>query len=288
MLHKGSKGGYGNIEMYTEMKTSEESFVLRPRKDPIIFTVEDKLYKYKHVVMKLRMTGPYNYTVASIKANYHSEFLDLAYATFTLVGNEYFHVIPKKDPGEEQRYPGSLYYFMIQVPVTDSDKARLIRDPDTKYYVEKPHNATLPPNALNIPMKREGAVKCHCYVDAPYTVRIYAYTQFKTFVSQLNDYPSTSMIPATYVLLVNIIAIFYCYWAYFQDIVEEDCAQIHVVKDMYKPQSPEQYLVCICTGVLPGSGTNKRVSFLLVGETGSLQTITPEGKFCFSVGGYNY
>ncbi|GFO32540.1 hypothetical protein PoB_005904500 [Plakobranchus ocellatus] len=136
----------------------------------------------------------------------------------------------------------------------------------------------------SIPVDKVGVVKCHCYVDAPYTVRIYGYDGYKTFLAGLKDYPSTSTIPATFVLIVDIIVIFYCYWAYFQDIQEKDCSQIHVVKDMYKPQSPEQYLVCICTGALPGSGTNKRVSFLLVGETGSLQTVTPEGRFCFSTG----
>ena len=56
-----------------------------------------------------------------------------------------------------------------------------------------------------------------------------------------------------------------------------------MVKNMYNPDSPEQYLVCICTGAMPGSGTTNRVSFLLVGESGSMQTVMPEGKFRFSV-----
>ncbi|GFN82982.1 polycystic kidney disease protein 1-like 2 [Plakobranchus ocellatus] len=226
--------------------------------------------------------------------------------------------LPPNSLNEGVERSRGLYYFMIQVPVTDSAKARAIRDPDTNYYVNQPGlNITLPPNSLivdlerqnvtatmfraschyfsgfewrsdsrckNIPVGKLGAVKCHCYVDAPYTVRLYRYNRYKTFLAGLKDYPSTSLIPATFVLVVNILAIFYCYWSHFQDMQEKHCAQIHVVKDMYKPQSPEQYLVCICTGALPGSGTNKRVSFLLVGEFGSLQTITPEGKICFPTG----
>ncbi|GFO47792.1 craniofacial development protein 2 [Plakobranchus ocellatus] len=193
------------------------------------------------VKLKLRMAGTYNYTLASLKADYHSQFLQLVQATFTNIGREYFIEIPKKDPQEEQEHPGSLYYFMIQVPVTDTAKARSIRDPDTKYYVNRPGlNITLPPNSLIVDVEK-----------------------------------------------INVSAIMFrtsCrYFSGFEWRGDDRCeAQIHVVKDMYKPQSPEQYLVCICTGALPGSGTNKRVSFLLVGEFGSLQTVTPEGRFCFS------
>ena len=60
-------------------------------------------------------------------------------------------------------------------------------------------------------------------------------------------------------------------------------AQTHVIQDMYNPSSADQYLVCISTGVLPGSGTDANVGFLLVGELGSHKFVVPEGSFCYSV-----
>ncbi|GFN82980.1 retrovirus-related pol polyprotein line-1 [Plakobranchus ocellatus] len=47
LTHKGSSWGHGTIDMYTEMKTSQQELVLKPRTDPISFTIEKKGHFFK-------------------------------------------------------------------------------------------------------------------------------------------------------------------------------------------------------------------------------------------------
>ncbi|RUS78426.1 hypothetical protein EGW08_013800, partial [Elysia chlorotica] len=108
--------------------------------------------------------------------------------------------------------------------------------------------------------------------------------QLREFKPGVLDYHGPTLLPSFFILSCLIVSIYYCYWAFFQDVRETYNGQTHVVKNSYHPDSLEQYLVCINTGAMPGSGTTERVSFLLVGESGSCRNVMPQGKFCFSTG----
>ncbi|KAK3735764.1 hypothetical protein RRG08_036812 [Elysia crispata] len=148
----------------------------------------------------------------------------------------------------------------------------------------------------SVPSRNPNEVKCNCYVSAVYSAKKgLAMEHLRDFEPRVLDYYGPTLLPAFFILICLIIALFYCYWAFFQDVQEMEClesrctvfvvqGQTHVVKNVYHPDSPEQFLVCINTGAMPGSGTVNRVSFLLVGEVGSTQLVKPEGKFCFSTG----
>ncbi|RUS71611.1 hypothetical protein EGW08_020622, partial [Elysia chlorotica] len=128
-------------------------------------------------------------------------------------------------------------------------------------------------------------VKCRCFTNAPFSARQHdAVGDVIVYKPNAVDYHGPTIIPAMVVLISFVLYLYYSYWSYFQDIREQGCIHTHVIRDMYNPVSEDQFLVCISTGCLPGSGTDARVGFLLIGESGSLKYTVPEGDYCYSTG----
>ncbi|RUS87586.1 hypothetical protein EGW08_004631, partial [Elysia chlorotica] len=129
----------------------------------------------------------------------------------------------------------------------------------------------------------EGIIKCQCYVEGPYSAKKTSEHRYlKPFVPKKIEYFGPTLFPGALVLYAILLGGYYMYWCHFKDVREQHCAQIHVIRDFYNPYSSNQYLVCIKTGLWPGSGTEGRVGVMLVGETGCLQMAMPQGAYCHS------
>ncbi|GFO05629.1 hypothetical protein PoB_003213400 [Plakobranchus ocellatus] len=240
-----------------------------------------------NLTLTVSISGSYNYSYAAIDAKYPSEYLGFIGTKFKPIGSHFFYFMPHAPSGYISNYPLSRFIFMVRVPTS----AGLHFGPGILSTASSATQPTIPSiqrprgNASMVPVASFNVVKCHCYVDAVYSAaQGEAMRYYREFKPRVLNYHGPTLIPIIFITLFLLFFMYYCYWSYFQDVRERDCAQIHVVKDMYNPNSSEQYLVCITTGAMPGSGTDKRVSFLLVGESGSFRTVQPTGRFCFSTG----
>ncbi|GFR59769.1 hypothetical protein ElyMa_003514900, partial [Elysia marginata] len=131
----------------------------------------------------------------------------------------------------------------------------------------------------------ENRVDCECTKHATYSAGHHSRLKkirWLTIDALTFHGPSFAL---TFVVSMLIIGFLYFnYWAYFTDRLEKDCYQTHVMHKMYNPTSPEQFLVCISTEGFPGSGTDAKIGFLLIGKSGALQFVTPEGNFTYATG----
>ncbi|RUS91405.1 hypothetical protein EGW08_000835 [Elysia chlorotica] len=128
-------------------------------------------------------------------------------------------------------------------------------------------------------------VDCKCSEMAIYSARHISHVDKVQLLDLHKIYLNgPSVILLYYVVLLITLFLYYFYWAFFADRRERECYQTHIVHKMYNPYSPEQFLVCISTGGMPGSGTDGRVGFLLIGQSGSLQFVVPEGQIVYATG----
>ncbi|GFS04344.1 polycystic kidney disease protein 1-like 2 [Elysia marginata] len=254
---------------------------------------QSRLY---NVTVSLEITGSYNYSFTRIISETSDQILQLPFVTPAQIGNETAIELPKLTKEYELEHPNTVHYFLVRVPTvnrTDYNSSTLtVRKEEVKVtayrskclYLKDKHWRS-DAKCLSIPNEEIRLVKCHCYVHSPFSAVLYdARENLRTFKTPSFESKGQNLVPGFIVLILIMLTMYYCYWAFFQDIREKECAQIHAIKDCYKFESPEQYLVCISTGMMPGSGTTNRVSFLLVGQSGSCQMVMPDGDFCFSTG----
>ncbi|KAK3764423.1 hypothetical protein RRG08_040019 [Elysia crispata] len=278
----------------------------------VLFSVlQSELY---NLTMTLELSGNYNYSFAAILAKYPSEFIRFAEIKFERIGKNTSFFVPRVSHMHKFRYPLSRAMFMVRVPPTPaSHRARAraqaaragprqsssrqsgtsrnvtavklqIQVLNSQCYYYSRGKWRSDGNCENVHIGEHNKMKCRCHVDAPFAAqKVSALSSLILFNPNAINYHGPTVIPGIFVLMCLLIFLYYAYWSYFQDIRERNNAQTHVIQDMYNPSSADQYLVCISTGVLPGSGTDANVGFLLVGELGSHKFVVPEGSFCYSV-----
>ncbi|RUS70872.1 hypothetical protein EGW08_021366 [Elysia chlorotica] len=295
VTYKQRRGNPRTVIM--KMNVSEENGQVVDSSCLIIPIKPSRVYD---MTVLLEVPGSYKKRVTSVATKTPVQLVNLPWEISEQMRFVKSFFVPRLTRDEDLKYPDSMHYILLRIENTSMPAILTGSQPSitvvkeeiikltlygTSCFYLKDQKWTLDSKCQPVVTDDKHLVTCHCYVDAPYTANIVsASEQLRPFEIPSFKIKRPNLIPGFLVLVLVLLTSYYCYWAIFQDRRERDCAQIHAVKDFYKPESPEQYLVCIATSALPGSGTTMRVSFLLVGETGSCQTVMPEGHFCFSTG----
>ena len=89
---------------------------------------------------------------------------------------------------------------------------------------------SLPSLLQSVPSRNPNEVKCNCYVSAVYSAKKgLAMEHLRDFEPRVLDYYGPTLLPAFFILFCLIIALFYCYWAFFQDVQEMECVSLRYI-----------------------------------------------------------
>ncbi|GFR59021.1 hypothetical protein ElyMa_001783400 [Elysia marginata] len=83
------------------------------------------------------------------------------------------------------------------------------------------------PGCKSAPSLDKFTAECHCYIEAPYTAQVSIVRgNVYDYVAPDLSYEATNMIPGFPSILLVVLGIYYCYWAFFQDKLERDCVSL--------------------------------------------------------------
>ncbi|KAK3770398.1 hypothetical protein RRG08_047195, partial [Elysia crispata] len=244
----------------------------------------------------------YNYSYATMSTSSQARIYDFPEAPFEYFGHEVTYFLPKVTTHYKFENPNMQVFFMVRVPtaqgpgfpkvprtslpkgnrVTKKVRFKIKVYSSSCYYYQL--NAWYSDeNCKPLRDKSHKGLKCVCRGNGPFSAKRTSLLKYITFRGKESaHYYGPNFYPAIFTSILLVLFLFYAYWGHYQDIQEKNSAQTHVIKDFFNPESPNQYLVCLATGIMPGSGTTNRVAFLLVGQLASFQFVMPKGTPCHS------